>query len=222
MLNFPRAAQSPRGRRRKRLSAPGRRTAAPSLSDIPRRLVGLGEPRLLVPVPARCDQLFAGDGGERSQNRIFTSPSFSDHGSALAGERVVVASRDRRQRTRRAERRGRSVAFSATGATRRRPGAENGFPRAKLPASGAKSPRPAAETVFPPRRRTGRRSASGIGKRNTRLVRVRVLRKFGGDQTSRPGEAAVKRGDPRSQEAGGRAVGGGGPGRSRGALRSRP
>ena len=150
MLNFPRAAQSPRGRRRKRLSAPGRRTAALSLSDIPRRLVGLGEPRLLVPVPARCDQLFAGDGGERSQNRIFTSPSFSDHGSALAGVRVVVASRDRRQRTRRAKRRGRSVAFSATGATRRRPGAENGFPRAKLPASGAKSPRPAAETVFPP------------------------------------------------------------------------
>ena len=155
MLNFPRAAQSPRGRRRKRLSAPGRRTAAPSLSDIPRRLVGLGEPRLLVPVPARCDQRFAGDGGERSQNRIFTSPSFSDHGSALAGERVVVASRDRRQRTRRAERRGRSVAFSATGATRRRPGAENGFPRAKLPASGAKSPRPAAETVIRPRPENG-------------------------------------------------------------------
>ena len=88
------------------------------------------------------------------------------------------------------------------------------------------------------RRRTGRRSASGIGKRNTRLVRVRVLRKFGGDRTSRPGEAAVKRGDPRSQrQAGERSaavalVGRGGtlrsrgearrgPGRSRGALRSR-
>ena len=55
-------------------------------------------------------------------------------------ERVVVASRDRRQRTCRAERRGGSVAFSATGATRRRPGAENRFSRAKLPASGAKSP----------------------------------------------------------------------------------
>ena len=126
----------------------GRRTAAPSLSDIPRRLVGLGEPRLLVPVPARCDQRFAGDGGERSQNRIFTSPSFSDHGSALAGERVVVASRDRRHRTRRAERRGRSVAFSAAGATCRRPGRENRFPLARLLAGAsrrANAPRSAPE-----------------------------------------------------------------------------
>jgi hypothetical protein len=127
-----RAAQTPRGRRRKRLSAPGPRTAAPSLSDIPGRLVGLGEPRLLVPVPARCDQRFAGDGGERSRSRIFTSPSFSDRGSALAGERVVVAPRDRRHRTRRAGRSLRSVAFSAAGATCRRPGAENRFPLARL------------------------------------------------------------------------------------------
>ena len=110
----------------------GRRTAAPSLSDLPRRHVELAEPRLPVPVPARCDERSAGDGAERAHNRIFTSLSFSDHGSALAGERVVVASRDRRHRTRRAERRERSVAFSAAGATCRRPGQENRFPRARL------------------------------------------------------------------------------------------
>ena len=45
---------------------------------------------------------------------------------------MVVASRDRRHRTRRAERRGRSVAFSAAGSTCRRPGHEDRFPRARL------------------------------------------------------------------------------------------
>ena len=106
-----------------------------------------------------------------------TSPSFSDHGSALAGGRVAVASQDRRHRTRRAERRERTVAFSAAGATCRRPGHENRFPRARLLVrrrrAGQTPSGQRRKRLFDPSRRTAAPSLSDLPGRHVELAEPR-------------------------------------------------
>ena len=109
-------------------------------------------------------------------NRKFLSPHFCTHRSVPAAERVVAASRDRRHRTRRAELAELSAAFSAAGATGRRPGAKNRFPRARLDRLGARSRRGLpAGTFFAPGRRTAARSESNLPRWIVGLGEPRLL-----------------------------------------------
>ena len=62
-------------------------------SDLLGRSVGLGEPRVMLSVLARCYQWLTGDGGWRGLNADIQNPHFFTRRSALAGERLIGAER---------------------------------------------------------------------------------------------------------------------------------